>query len=413
MSLCRHARLHLCRNKKFPSYMSPALQQFHLLRQYAVKAEDAVKAQDEKSSTPAPSSMPAQSSTPPQSSTPAPPWHVWDPKRLAILSTVGNMCALCGAASADHAVLRTLLICQSSCVASFNFLLPKPLKPHQWTAGGWGVVFGLLHCFNLSMILHYRYGHVTFTEEEYQIYEEGFHVHGMTPKQFQRLLAAGAQFRSLQSDEVIATIEDEIKEAVYITKGEVVCERPGLTHNVTAGKFLGKMRPHSWRERTSKERQQQVDEQRAAREEASGKHFRLFRKLSTVGKGEKWQNSLRAGPEGCSLIVWPIDSFISTVASDAELTSAMSSVAFDNLAEKLESSSVQADLKTYHEMLEMALCDGLVNPLEKRLLRHYRAEHGIPNDTHEEYLREMGWTAQCYDDGVKASRSRSNKGDFL
>ena len=37
-------------------------------------------------------------------------------------------------------------------VASFNFLMPKPLKTHQKTAGSWGLAFAVLHFANLALL---------------------------------------------------------------------------------------------------------------------------------------------------------------------------------------------------------------------------------------------------------------------
>ena len=75
-------------------------------------------------------------------------------------------------------------------VASFNFLMPKPLKTHQKTAGVWGVAFAALHFANLALLLRERNHGLHLSDEQEEIYERGFQSHGVTPRQFTKLLKA-------------------------------------------------------------------------------------------------------------------------------------------------------------------------------------------------------------------------------
>lgn len=50
-------------------------------------------------------------------------------------------------------------------VAAFNFCMPKPLKKHQWTAGGWGTVFAMLHFANLSRLVYEQSHGISLTDE--------------------------------------------------------------------------------------------------------------------------------------------------------------------------------------------------------------------------------------------------------
>jgi hypothetical protein len=86
-----------------------------------------------------------------------------------------------------HTDLNVLLNVQG---ASFNFLMPKPLKTHQKTAAVWGVAFAALHFTNLALLLRERNHGLHLTDEEEEIYEHGFQSHGVTPRQFTKLLKA-------------------------------------------------------------------------------------------------------------------------------------------------------------------------------------------------------------------------------
>ena len=57
----------------------------------------------------------------------------------------------------------------------------------------------------------------------------------------------------------------------------------------------------------------------------------------------------------------------------------------------------------YQDLLHAVLCDGIVHPAEKRLLREFRTEHKLTPQQHAQALESCEWTAHEFDDGARAA----------
>ena len=84
-------------------------------------------------------------------------------------------------------VVRLLSGVSSLVSVGYNGLMPKPLKTHQLTSIAWSCAFAALHLVNFALLLRETRG-LKLSEEEEDIYEHGFQVHGVTPRQFRKLL---------------------------------------------------------------------------------------------------------------------------------------------------------------------------------------------------------------------------------
>jgi len=362
------------------------------------------------------------------------PWHVFSPTGLAVVNTIGNLCALAAAASHDHIMLRLLAGSSSSAVAAFNLLMPKPLKTHQKTAASWGMAFALLHFVNLGLLLRESQG-ISFNEEEEDIYEHGFQKFGVTPRQFRTLLNAGAKFVDFAPGQVLAQAGKPVDRVFYVIHGSCVSEREKLTVlEYHQDVFIGELQPSTWRAEylgcpvlLSKaedwkddpcEDEWLIERTEALSKRASGRRSNM-RKVLLDGLTEKtgiltelkagaaWAGTVRAGKDGCRILVWPLGAFACATGADEKLCKSMERIDEMGLASKISSGSGKKALDGYKEMLRLVIGDGRIEPEEKHALHRYRARHAVPDSEHARMLEELGWSMAEYEDGILNKRFKA------
>ena len=160
-----------------------------------------------------------------ESAAPTTAWHVRSPEQLALITTLGNLASLGSAATHDHIMVRLLAGLSSMVSVSYNLLMPKPLKAHQTTAAAWSCVFAVLHFANFALLVRENQHSTELTDEQEDIYEHGFQIHGVTPRQFRLLLNSGARFRDYDAGETIVELGKPVDKVIYITHGSCVGER--------------------------------------------------------------------------------------------------------------------------------------------------------------------------------------------
>lgn len=353
-------------------------------------------------------------------------WHELKPVSLALVNSCSNLCGLFSAAVHDHLTMRAFAVCQALGVAAFNFLMPKPLKAHQWAAGSWGSAFAVLHMVNMSILL-LGYVHPSFTEEEEVIYCEAFKPFGVTPRQFGNLLQADATYRDLGPREVLWENGSPVEEVVYVVRGSCESRHPetnALRVEYDDGVFIGSLEPEVWQETYSKRPVQPVRQdsmmdqllfqsgrQKRSRdiramledmEEKMGSRTRLQ-------EGETWQNRIVAGPMGCRVLCWPLPLFAFVVSQDDELLVAMERIDEMGLTCQLCAGARRMAVEGYQELLESAIWDGRISPEERVALARYRARYAIPEADHMELLQELGWSLEDFEAGTRRTWFRSRK----
>eukprot|EP00931_Biecheleriopsis_adriatica_P119196 TRINITY_DN94448_c0_g1_i1.p1 TRINITY_DN94448_c0_g1~~TRINITY_DN94448_c0_g1_i1.p1 ORF type:complete len:438 (+),score=75.96 TRINITY_DN94448_c0_g1_i1:63-1376(+) len=363
------------------------------------------------------------------------PWHVFTPNALAVLNTVGNLCALSAAATHDHMLVRALSGSAALCVASFNFLMPKPLKAHQKTAGSWGLVFSTLHLANLAWLMYEQDHGVKLTDEEEDIYENGFQRHGVTPRQFQKLKSAGAKFVDYEPGQTIVELGAPVNKVFYVTHGHCHAEKKKgvIAIEIHQDVFIGVLRPGVYRaeyegreyEAPKKPKEDDSWEDAWLIEHAgqhTGKSARRLRDKAPelrdmleqglkekVGAstplraGEAWNSHIVAGPYGCRILEWPLGAFTCAVGSDEKLCNAMAHIDAMGLASKISSGASRLALEGYNDILRAAVADGRIEPEEKHALHRFRARHAVPDSEHVRMLQELGWTTEEFEDGIQDS----------
>ncbi|CAK9042811.1 unnamed protein product [Durusdinium trenchii] len=316
---------------------------------------------------------------------------------------------------------------QQDQVASFNFCMQKPLKTHQKTAGCWGMAFAILHFANLALLLHEQNHGLHLTDEEEDIYEHGFQSHGVTPRQFAKLLKAGAKFQNYAPGERIVAAGDAVQRVLYVTEGTCVAERAAGVVNIEYHQdvFIGTLWPKAWRSEflgipfTNEPNTNEDWEDSWLIEQAEARGLRnrgtsddlhaLLRSgleektgpLTNVRAGSAWVSDVVAGPEGCRLLEWPLGVFSCAVGADESLCTAFQHVETMGLASKIVKGASRKALEGYKEILRATLSDNMIRPEEKMALDRYRARHGIPDGEHLQMLEGFGWSAEEFRCGMK------------
>lgn len=394
---------------------------------------------DTTSSSPATVVPPTQSAIKetPEKKEPSPekkePWHVFTPNRLAVVTTLGNLSALAAAASHDHMLVRLLAGISSSTSMFFNLFMPKPLKTHQQTAAAWGFAFAMLHFTNLALLLRETSG-VRLSEEEEDIYEHGFQNSDITPRQFRKLLDAGATVKEFKPGEALVELGKPVDKVIYVSHGNCMAEfMEGISVlEYHQDVFIGELQPKRWRAEylgcgatfkdveADSEREQLEEDwllnkavQNAGKRQKGVKDLRqllragLVEKAGAVTKlqvGSAWVCTVRAGADGCKVLVWPLGTFTSTVAKDEKMCDAMEKLCTLGIASKISAGAKGKALESYFELLSLVVSDGKVDPEEWRAMSRYRARHAIPDTEHAKMLDKLGWTVAEYDVGVLESR---------
>lgn len=355
---------------------------------------------------------------------PARPWHEFTPLSLALLNSCGNLCGLLAAAVHDHLTMRAFAVCQALGVSAFNFLMPKPLKAHQWAAGLWGTAFAVLHTVNLAILLS-GYIHTKFSEEEEKVYDEGFKRFGVTPRQFGTMLKTGSKYLDLGPGEVLAMAGTPVDKVVYVVRGTCEARHPqtkGLRMEYDMGIFVGSLEPEAWQEQFIAEVAEATADM-PHRQESGGsaavgkkrtKDIRamledLEDKMGSRTKlqdGENWQNNIVGGPEGARVLYWPLATFATMVGKDDDLAACMERIDEMGLTCQICAGARRMAVDGYNELLESAIYDGRIAPEERTSLERYRARYAIPEEDHNRMLEELGWTVEEFEYGSRRRISR-------
>ncbi|CAE7022787.1 unnamed protein product [Symbiodinium natans] len=367
-----------------------------------------------------------------ESAAPTTAWHVRSPEQLALITTLGNLASLGSAATHDHIMVRLLAGLSSMVSVSYNLLMPKPLKAHQTTAAAWSCVFAVLHFANFALLVRENQHSTELTDEQEDIYEHGFQIHGVTPRQFRLLLNSGARFRDYDAGETIVELGKPVDKVIYITHGSCVGERGAgcVCLEYHQDVFIGQLQPKAWREEytgtgsegSSDENESESKESKeddwliekcAARRKRSPKDLRKLLEVGLAERsgpttklqaGEDWKSTVKAGRDGCRALIWPIGRFSCTVGSNEALCKAMEHMCTLSLASKICAGAQGKALEGYFELLSLVVRDGIVDPQERHALSRYRSRHAIPDTEHWHMLDQLGWSLEEYDHGFLNSK---------
>jgi len=104
-------------------------------------------------------------------------------------------------------------------------------------------------------------------------------------------------------------------------------------------------------------------------------------------------------------VEWPAAELLQAMDSNKAVEAAVLNILYRELARKVRS---QRDIdrgdgviSEYRMVLSVVLADGIIHPAEKMLVREYALKKSISAEAHEAILKELDWTIDEWDQGVK------------
>ena len=277
--------------------------------------------------------------------------------------------------------LRLLSVLGTSCAIFFNWNRAPP-----WNAVYWGVAFVSINLTQIGLLIQERRRKPpNFTEEELQVFTQHFWRHELTTQDYFEVLAVG-EWRDFQPGKALMTQGKPTPHIILIHSGEVVCTVKGEHGDETEVDRLQGGMAHSW-----------VGELGYLNEEGLTKPQR-------EALNDLPRTTCRAVSAPVRALVFEKAALRKLVADRPEiglaLNAALGSCVVSKLRHKLvKNESDQAE--HYREMLMAVICDGIVHPAEKRMLREYRESHGISQQAHNRELERLGWSEVEWYDGVQ------------
>ena len=126
----------------------------------------------------------------------------------------GSVCTLVGFTRQDVLELRALSMTGSICSVLYFALSRPAFAPMAWSS-----LFAATNAVKIARILDERKGNVVLTEHEEDIYEEHFLSHGLTPKQFAKLLSC-AEVIDAKKGEQIVRAGERIDKVYLVVQGQ-------------------------------------------------------------------------------------------------------------------------------------------------------------------------------------------------
>jgi len=112
----------------------------------------------------------------------------WKLNAPLVILNFGSMATLVGFTRGDVLELRSLAMTGNTTFVIYSLLQPPPIR---WPAIIWSCLFASVNGFNIAKILSERNGKVYRAPHEEKIYHEHFEPHGVTPKQFEKVMSTG------------------------------------------------------------------------------------------------------------------------------------------------------------------------------------------------------------------------------
>lgn len=162
-------------------------------------------------------------------------WRSWFKLNAPLLIlNFGSMATLVGFTRADVIELRSLAILGNSTFVIYSLLQPPPIR---WATIGWQFLFASVNGFNVAKILNERKGKVFLTQHEEEIYHEHFEQHGVTPKQFEKLMSIG-KTQIIKKGGVLSRQGEQISSVKLVVQGDTRANAMGR-HLTAMGSVKG------------------------------------------------------------------------------------------------------------------------------------------------------------------------------
>mmetsp|Transcript_12599 Transcript_12599/g.25201 ORF Transcript_12599/g.25201 Transcript_12599/m.25201 type:complete len:460 (+) Transcript_12599:119-1498(+) len=285
-----------------------------------------------KPTTPLPASVPIPGSGPVATRSRRDAWQ-WLGKNYGVLIlNFGSICTMTAFTRDDILQLRILSATGSISSAVYFFTRAGPL---QVLPMAWSSVFASLNAYMISKILLERKGRVIMTTEDQDVYEEHFLPHGVTPRQFERLVAK-ARREELAPGDVLFRRGDPVRHVRLIVHGKTTAtgvlsrkvtaasSSPGQRHSLAggdSGAWIGEIHFLEWLGR-------KVNTNKVAQKKGDGGKVDPTPGAKANGKDDRDQplrsaNFSYSANEPTSLLIWSFDDLAEIVGSSTDMRSAL------------------------------------------------------------------------------------------
>ncbi len=282
--------------------------------------------------------------------------------------------------------LRLLSVLGTSCAIFFNWNRAPP-----WNAVYWGVAFVSINVAQIVLLIQERQQKPpNFTEEELQVFTQHFWRHELTTRGYIELLSLGT-WRDFPVGEALMREGEATQHLFLIHHGEVNCTVKGEHGGETVVDQWQGGTAHSW-----------VGEMGYLNEE---------------GLTATQLVALNDLPRTTCTVAAPVRALVfkklalrELVAKRPEIGLALNAALGSSVVSKLRRKLVEDEsgrAEHYREVLAAVVCDGIVHPAEKQMLRKYRVDHGISQQAHLRELEQLGWSEVEWYDGVQGSHKMS------
>lgn len=143
-------------------------------------------------------------------------WRSWLKLNYPLLIlNFGSLATLAGFTRTDVIELRSLAITGNVTFTIYSLLRPPPI---QWNVLLYQFLFASVNAYNIVVILNERKGKVHLSPRQEEIYTEHFQPHGVSPKQFEKVMQTG-QVRIIKKGEVLSRAGQCMSHVKLVVRG--------------------------------------------------------------------------------------------------------------------------------------------------------------------------------------------------
>ena len=134
--------------------------------------------------------------------------------RAVLMLNFGSMCTLVGFMRSDVLELRSLALTGN--LMFITYVLQQ--NPILWPSICWSGTFASVNAWKILQILHERTAEVHMTEEQQKLFVSHFMSHGVTPKQYERIVKKATK-RSFKKGDILVRSGDKLEEIYLVVEG--------------------------------------------------------------------------------------------------------------------------------------------------------------------------------------------------
>ena len=139
----------------------------------------------------------------------------WKLNAPLVILNLGSLATLAGFTRTDVIELRSLAITGNTSFVIYSLLRGPPI---QWNVLLYQFLFASVNAYNIVVILNEREGKVHLSPRQEEIYTEHFQPHGVSPKQFEKVMKTG-QVRIIKKGEVLSRAGQCMSHVKLVVRG--------------------------------------------------------------------------------------------------------------------------------------------------------------------------------------------------